>query len=171
MPQKSASSGPADIISVIITSLKKATDTITLSSLKPNTSLSDIKSQAAKQFNVPADKLRLLLNKKPVSDSKTLQDLLSTDEESELSLSAMFLGGVTPIIQAQSTLSADTVTQSSEDVTMGGTSSATKDTSLLKTEEFWTDLRGFLVQRLKSEEDAENAFAVFRKAWQRSEKR
>jgi len=34
----------------------------------------------------------------------------------------------------------------------------------LKTEEFWTDLRGFLLQRLKDEAEADRLSGVFKKA-------
>lgn len=33
-------------------------------------------------------------------------------------------------------------------------------------DEFWTDLKGFLVQRLKSQEVGEKAVGVFKKAWE-----
>ncbi len=35
---------------------------------------------------------------------------------------------------------------------------------VLKTEEFWRDLKGFLVQRLKDEATGERVWGVFRKA-------
>jgi len=35
---------------------------------------------------------------------------------------------------------------------------------VLKTEEFWGDLKGFLVQRLKDESEGERVAGVFRKA-------
>jgi len=35
---------------------------------------------------------------------------------------------------------------------------------VLKTEEFWGDLKGFLVQRLKDEEVGERVCGIFRKA-------
>ena len=33
-------------------------------------------------------------------------------------------------------------------------------------EEFWKDLKGFLVQRLKSEEVGEKAAGIFKRAWE-----
>lgn len=38
----------------------------------------------------------------------------------------------------------------------------------LKTEAFWGDLRGFLVQRLRDEGEGERLAGVFREAWERS---
>jgi hypothetical protein len=38
--------------------------------------------------------------------------------------------------------------------------------ALLKGEEFWSDLKGFLTQRLRNEEQGEKVYGVFRKAWE-----
>ena len=37
---------------------------------------------------------------------------------------------------------------------------------VLKGEEFWNDLKGFLTQRLRDEAEGEKAFGIFRKAWE-----
>ena len=95
----------------------------------------------------------MLYNKKPVPDSKVLKDLVG-DEESRVEFSVMVLGG------------AASVRRGDEEVippVAGGESGL----RMLAGEEFWVDLRGFLVQRLRDEGEGENVFGVFREAWDR----
>ena len=40
--------------------------------------------------------------------------------------------------------------------------------ALLSSEDFWSDLRGFLAQRIKDEDDAEKLVSLFRSAWNSS---
>ena len=38
---------------------------------------------------------------------------------------------------------------------------------VLRTEEFWADLKGFLAQRLRDEEEGEKLGRVFKEAWEK----
>ena len=40
--------------------------------------------------------------------------------------------------------------------------------SILQTEEFWSDVKGFLAQRLRDEKEGERLAGMFREAWKRS---
>jgi hypothetical protein len=40
------------------------------------------------------------------------------------------------------------------------------ESETLKTQEFWDDLKGFLIQRLKNESEGDKLFGVFRTAWE-----
>jgi len=42
---------------------------------------------------------------------------------------------------------------------------------LLDTEEFWVDLKGFLIQRLRDEGEGEKALEIFRGAWNGSSRK
>lgn len=162
-------------------------DIVTLTDVELNATIHDIKTQYADKTGQSLDKIKLLLNKKPAADLKTLKDLgISGDVE----LSAMVMGGgstpagTTPAVEKPDPVPASAAPASGDDpmdidsqapapesekaMAEAATSSATVDTvaSTLKSEEFWTDLKGFLVQRLRDEPEAEKLAATFRNAWQ-----
>jgi ubiquitin-like protein 4 len=104
---------------------------------------------------VPIDKIKILYAKKPVADSKTLADVLGGEGNGPAGaeFSVMLMGGVTP---------SDEPPQ--EKAKGGPTAQGPSGKEVLATEEFWDDLRGFLVQRLKDEDEGERLASVFRKA-------
>jgi hypothetical protein len=63
----------------------------------PNISLSstiyEIKTAYAQKTGLQAEKVKLLLNKKPAADLKTLKDLGVTDAAKDVELSVMVMGG------------------------------------------------------------------------------
>ena len=85
-------------------------------------------------------------------DSKILKDLVG-EEETRLEFSVMVLGG------------AATVKKGDEEV-IPPVAQGVSGVETLTSEEFWGDLKGFLIQRLRDEEEGEKVFGVFRKAWE-----
>lgn len=162
-------------------------ETVPLSDIELIATIHDIKSQYAGKTGQSLDKIKLLLNKKPAADLKTLKDLgVSGDVE----LSVMIMGGGgTPAGTTPATEKSDPVPASNAPATGGDpmdvdpqapgpesekamaeapTTSTTMDTaaSVLATEDFWADLKGFLAQRLRDETEGEKLAVVFRSAWQ-----
>ncbi|CCF33034.1 hypothetical protein CH063_05299 [Colletotrichum higginsianum] len=145
-------------INVTLKSLRNPPLDIKLSSQTLNTSILDIKTAVETRSRIPVDKMKLLYNKKPVADSKVLKDLL-TDDQSSLEFSVMVIGGAAAI--------------KAEPSPVGGSGSGQQEDigeAALDTPEFWDDLKGFLMQRLKHEQKAEELSALWRSTWQAQKK-
>lgn len=103
-------------------------------------------------------KLRVLYAKKPVPDSKVLKDVLGDGDrkgEGKLEFSVMVIGGAAAVMKKGE--------EEVEPVVAMGDSGR----EVLDKEEFWGDLRGFLVQRLRDEGERERVWSVFRGAWEK----
>jgi hypothetical protein len=112
------------------------------------------------------DKIKLLYNKKPTTDSKTLKDLLGDAAESakDIEFTVMVMGGIpagaSPGIQSTEPSAASATTPVAE-----GSGSSGKD--VLSEDGFWIDLQGFLQQRIRDETEATRLSSLFRSAWQK----
>ncbi|KAG8160528.1 hypothetical protein KVR01_010064 [Diaporthe batatas] len=144
-------------ITVRIKSLRNPPLDIRLSSQPLNTSILDIKASVSSETSIPVDKIKVLHKKKPVADSKVLKDLLGEDETS-VEFSVMVLGGAAAVSPAPKT----------DDVTAHAASTAqgTSGEAVLQTDAFWTDLRGFLSQRIRDEKITEELFGKFLSSWE-----
>jgi ubiquitin-like protein 4 len=120
------------------------------------TSIFDLKSSYAARYSVPVEKIKILFAKKPIADSKTLADVLGGgDEKAEVEFSVMLMGGVTP---------SDEPPKEKSKAKSGPAAQGPSGKEVLNTEEFWDDLKGFLVQRLRDEGEGERLAGLFRKA-------
>ncbi|KAL2205294.1 hypothetical protein CC79DRAFT_1371108 [Sarocladium strictum] len=137
-------------ITLHLKSLRNPPLDLKLTSQPLATSILDIKSQVQRQTRIPVEKMKLLHNKRPVTDSKILKDLIGDDTSSKsLEFSVMVMGGAAAIPPADEE-KAD----------------AAQETSPLSTEVFWSDLKGFLMQRLKDEKQAEDLSKLFKSSYQ-----
>ncbi|XXG97650.1 rRNA (cytosine-C5-)-methyltransferase nop2 [Hypoxylon texense] len=136
-------------LTVVVKSLRNPPLDIKLLSQTPNTSVLDIKTAVSEQTGIPVDKMKLLYKKKPTQDSKVLKDL-TTEAETSAEFSVMVMGGAaaTRPVPAQS------------DVAQGQSGG-----EVLETKEFWNDLRGFLLQRIRDEKTAGDLTDTFQAAW------
>ncbi|EMC97423.1 hypothetical protein BAUCODRAFT_33139 [Baudoinia panamericana UAMH 10762] len=164
-------------------------ETVTLADLTLQSTIHDIKTQYAQQSSQPQDKIKLLLNKKPAADLKTLQELGVAGETVELSVMIMGAGAATPTAAttpaveksepvAPSTAEPPAVDKMDVDEKTPAPSSekaqaeaeakpeaqANTAHQILASEEFWTDLKGFLSQRLRDDQEAGTLVQVFREA-------
>lgn len=87
-----------------------------------------------------------------MGDSKILKELAGQDE-SKIEFSIMVIGGA-------AALDAKTEVPGDNKVAQGASGK-----EVLATDEFWVDLKGFLVQRLRDEAEGERLFSTFRKAY------
>lgn len=145
------------------------------------TSVLDIKTAIAAQASLLPDKIKVLHKKKPVADSKVLKDLIG-DDETTVEFSVMVMGGAaavaaSPAPAATSDAAAATAAATTPEAAEEG--SAAVDTAapvaqgpsgeaVLETDAFWTDLRGFLLQRLRDEKITEELFGRFLSSWEMS---
>jgi len=147
---------------------------------------------------VNAEKIKVLLNKKPIPASKkTVAEALEGSEVSgEVELGVMVMGGAPdPPPQAQPPQSLDAIIdassasapesekaaveaeQNKHQVTPMEGVETTKDpvqpgevsgADVLETTEFWNDLQGFLEQRIRSSEEAVKLRGTFERSWRSS---
>ncbi|RYP59184.1 hypothetical protein DL770_010258 [Monosporascus sp. CRB-9-2] len=132
------------------------------------TPLLDVKAAVATATGIPADRLKLLHKRRPVSDTKVLGDLLGAagDGEMAVELSVMVMGGGGAATTAMNTAAGggtddNTDNKTAEVVAQGGPSGA----DVLGTPMFWDDLRGFLLQRVRDEKLAGELSETFETAW------
>jgi hypothetical protein len=127
------------------------------------TSIYDLKSQYSSKSGAALDKIKLVYNKKPTSDSKTLRDLLGDDAKEEVEFTVMVMGGI-PVGASPRIQSPELAAVGSVPVAEG---SGSAGLDVLKEESFWNDLQGFLQQRIRDEEEAGRLAGLFRSAWQK----
>ena len=154
-------------------------EAVTLSDITLDTSIHDLKTQYAQKANQPLDKVKLLLSRKPAADLKTLKEL-GVDGDAEFTV--MVMGGASGGTPAASSPSVEKTepplpasapppdkmdidpAPESEKAQMEAKSEASTVDGILQSEEFWADLKGFLVQRLRDQGDGERLAGVFREA-------
>ena len=132
-------------VTVDVKSLRNPPLDIKLSSQSLNTSILDVKNAVSSQTSLPTNKMKLLYKKKPIPDSKVLKDLLDQGETA-IEFSVMVLGGAS----------------AAEAPTAAGTSGA----AVVAAPAFWDDLRGFLLQRVNDEKEADRLYKLFRSSWE-----
>ena len=127
---------------------------LTLSSLDPSTSIHALKTQFANKSGTGAtvDKIKILFNKKPVADSKTLAEC--AEGSVDVDFNVMVVGG-TP---------GGTAATSEDKNPMESATSKISRVDLLASEEFWTDLKGWLGMKLKDDGEGERVLGIFRNA-------
>lgn len=144
---KNLAPGQERSVTVALKSLRNPPLDIKLTSQPLNTSLLDIKTKVSSQTRIPVDKMKILHNKRPLTDSKILKDVLGeTDMSVEFSI--MVIGGAAAI---------ETSSPASRQPT--GAAAA-------ETDAFWADLKGFLMQRLNDQATAEEFSRLFRASWE-----
>lgn len=147
----SSAPGQERSIKVSLKSLRNPPLDIKLAPQPPTTSVHDIKAQVHGQTRIPVDKMKILHNKKPVSDSKVLKDIVG-DSDNAIEFSIMVMGGAAAIPPEEAPAAPVEATGA----------------SALETDEFWTDLNGFLMQRLKDQAQAEELSKLFKSSWESS---
>jgi hypothetical protein len=174
-----------------------ASDAQTLPNISLSTTIYDIKTLYAQKTGLQAEKVKLLLNKKPAADLKTLKDLGVVDGAKDVELSVMVMGGTgnagsaaatprsqspavtekapAPAATAPDPMDIDEKTSAPESEKAAAEAEAQAPAKtesggaeeLLATEEFWDDLKGFLSQRLRDEEMGAKLSQTFRAAWKK----
>lgn len=164
-------------------------ETITISDLSLDVTIHEIKTQYAANSSQPLEKIKLLLNKKPAADLKTLKELGVAGDAVEFSV--MIMGGAAS--STPTPAMANPVVEKSEASVVGAFGAASAGDQMdidrqqgsgpeseqaqaevsapeetasreLKTDVFWDDLQGFLTQRLRDEKAAERLAKIFKEA-------
>lgn len=165
--------------------MRASSEPLTLPHQPADTTALDIKTQYAQKAGLDISKLKLLYNKRPCSDLKTLKELLPQPTPNHVELSVMIMGGPagastpsatttpaasSPAIEIPDPVATPAVSVSTPLTEQSGDKDrpmphATETASdMLKTQEFWKDLQEFLVTRLRDESEGERLVGLFRKA-------
>lgn len=155
-----------------IRSLRNPPLDLTLSSLPlATTSALDVKLAVAAETGIPVEKIKLLLNKKPVPDTRSLREMVASspgEGKGGLELGVMVMGGWSGVIGKVGGGAA--VEKGAAGGGGGGTAAVAQGLSgreVLETEAFWGGLKGFLEQRIRDEAVAGDVAERFRRAWGR----
>ncbi|KAE9371986.1 hypothetical protein N431DRAFT_456743 [Stipitochalara longipes BDJ] len=143
--------GAEKSITVSLKSLRNPPLDIELKALPLSTSILGVKEKIAEDSGIAVGKLKVLWEKRPVGDSKTLKDLVGEKDRVEMGI--MVLGGGAGASKGKEEV---------EPKVIGGEIGGGKE--VLKSEEFWADLKGYLVGRLKDEAEGERVWGVFKSA-------
>lgn len=164
-PASSSAASPATL-TITLKPLRSTSPTVTLQSQVPTTSIYDLKAAYAKDASVDINKIKVLWKKKPAVDSKTVAELIEDPSAKDAEFSIMLLPGAVASSLAQTPVSTPPVLPTGGNVGGSAAVQGSNGTGLLRTEEFWGDLKGFLTQRLRDEAEGERLAGVFRGAWE-----
>lgn len=154
--RRNTSIAPGQERSLVVTvkSLRNPPLDLRLSSQTLNTSIHDIKASVAGETGIAEDKIKILHKKKPIPDSKVLKDLVG-DDDTTIEFSVMVMGGA-----AAAAAAAAAKPDTQAEVAQGPSGA-----EVLQTPDFWEDLHGFLLQRIRDEQLASELTNTFQDAW------
>lgn len=170
-PKTSQPTTSSSLLTLSLKPLKPSFPTIPLSKIDPSKiSIYDLKAHYASESGIPAAKIKILYKKKPVTDSKTVAEVVAQDAGGEVEFGVMLMAGAaasTPVT------SPPAVAPSEGEKGLAGASAdggpaaqGPSGKEVVATEEFWADLKNFVMQRTKDEAEAERLAKVFRGAWE-----
>lgn len=143
-------------MSITLRSSRSPPIEVALKQQSPLLSVLDLKTEVSAQANIPVDKIKILHRRKPVGDAKVVEELLG-EEDTEVEFGIMVIGGAASV----GTGGPGRLEEQLPSAAVGASGK-----EVFGTEAFWTDLRGFLEQRVKDAGEGERAAALFREAWE-----
>ncbi|SLM39649.1 Ubiquitin-related domain [Lasallia pustulata] len=162
-PSTPTNPGAAPALSISLKSLRNPPIDLRLSEQSPGTSIHDVKVAVAETLGEKGtEKIRILYKKKPCADSKTIGEVVGEEATGEVELAVMVIGWTAPQapdLTEAAAIGADTV-MSEAPVAHGRSGEA-----VVETEEFWGDLQGWLLQRVRDETATAEALACFKRGW------
>ena len=148
-------------LNITLKSSKNPVMSLSLPSTDIGTSVLALKEKVAKELKIEGtDRIRVLYKRKPAGDVKTIKEVVGEDDVGqEVDFGVMVMG-----YKENATKDEDTPMNDVENPVAQGASRE----EVLTGEDFWNDLRGFLVQRLQDEGKAVEVFHKFRESWEKS---
>ncbi|KAF2263875.1 hypothetical protein CC78DRAFT_464777 [Lojkania enalia] len=165
----SAADNAAQTISVTLKPMKSTSPTVPLSSIDPSkTSIFDLKSSYASNSGLPAAKIKILYKKKPAVDSKTVAEVIGQDARDSVEFSVMVMAGATATpVTSPPVVAPLTEAEKGLGVESGLAVQGPSGKEVVVDDEFWEDLSGFIVQRIRDEKEGRRLVDVFRQAWEK----
>jgi hypothetical protein len=155
---------------VSLKNLKAPSSSLQLENQTLTTSIYDLKEAYASKSGGATDKIKLLYNKKPTQDSKTLSEILgdSASTAREVEFSIMVLGGGAAGKATASPAASPGIEIPQPEMAPASVAQGTSGAEVLKSAEFWDDLNGFLLQRVRDEGEAKRLSTLFKTSWEKS---
>ena len=158
--------GSAPALSVSLKSLRNPPLDMTLPAQTFTTSILDLKQAVAEKIGAEnTEKIRLLYKKKPCADSKTIKDVLGEESGKEVEFTVMVLGGVSAAGEENRRESEDKEEKTDVAMEDAPVAQGSSGVEVLEGKEFWDDLRGFLLQRVRDQDVAQKAAKMFEEVW------
>ena len=159
-PKSSEEAQRAPTANVTLKSSRNPVMSLSLPGTDVGTTILQLKERVAKELNMEGtDKVRVLYRKKPAGDIKTIKDLVGEEGVAgEVELSIMVMGYKE---ESRGKEAEDTEMKDVEAPVVQGPSG----NEVLNGEEFWSDLKGWLLQRIRDEEKAGEVFDKFKGSW------
>jgi ubiquitin-like protein 4 len=149
--------------------MKSSSPTVPLSGIDTSkTSIFDLKNAYSTKSSIAVSKIKVLWNKKPVSDSKTIGEVIGQDAGTEVEFSIMIMGGGvttggTPVTNPP----AVAPSEAEKGLGAGPAAQGPSGKEVVASSEFWEDLKGFVVQRIRDEQEGQRLVSVFKAAWEK----
>ncbi|KAF2273871.1 uncharacterized protein EI97DRAFT_495803 [Westerdykella ornata] len=170
--QQDATTTPSTI-NITLSPMKPTSPTVPVPNITPSTtSIFDLKQAYSTASSIPAAKIKILWKKKPAQDSKTVAEVVGQDiEGGNVEFSVMVLGGATASAAAPAAVpSPPAVAPGEAEKGLAAGVPAVQGPNgkeVVATQEFWDDLRGFVIQRIRNEEEGSRLAGVFKAAWEK----
>ena len=149
-------------LNITLKSLKNPVMSLSLPSTDVGTSVLALKEKVAKELSIEGtDRIRILYKRKPAGDVKTVKEVIGEEDVGQVvDFGVMVMGYKEDATKKDE----DTPMKDVEEPVAQGLNAD----EVLTGEEFWIDLREFLVQRLRDEGKAGEVFNKFRESWGKS---
>ena len=111
-----------------------------------------------------------MYKKKPVVDSKTVAEVIGQDAGGDVEFSVMVLGGATAggtPVQSPPAVAPSEAEKGLAGQGAGPAAQGPSGKDVVAGPEFWDDLRGFVLQRIRDEKEGERLVGVFKGAWEK----
>ncbi|KAL8726670.1 MAG: hypothetical protein Q9181_005959 [Wetmoreana brouardii] len=180
-PSTSTISAQQQDINITLKSLRNPPLTLSLS--KPSSiTIYDLKKEVARELGQEGTEgIKLLWHRKPVSDAKTVAEVVGAEEGKGVEFGVMVMGGGGGG-GGDAARSAETEAkgEGGGDVQMGGVEDTAREKGggrempaaqgasgeeVVQSAAFWDDLKGWLMQRVRDEGVAEEVWSLFKRGW------
>ncbi|KAL8982796.1 MAG: hypothetical protein Q9205_002795 [Flavoplaca limonia] len=157
-------------ISITLRSLKPPALNLRLPSQPLATSIFALKQAIASDIKRDStDGIKILYQRKPCSDAKTVGEVVGEQAKGEVEFGVMVVGGAAPAAAVDASVGKG---GEGEDVKMGGeveeglpAAQGASGDEVLGSAAFWDDLKGWLMLRVRDEGKAEEVWSLFKRGW------
>ncbi|KAF2637884.1 hypothetical protein P280DRAFT_406367 [Massarina eburnea CBS 473.64] len=189
-PSASEPTTSASSLTITLKPMKPTHPTVPLPDIVPTkTSIYDLKTSYSASTSLPASKIKILYKKKPVADSKTVAEVIGADAGSEVEFGVMVMGGAvaggTPVASppavapseaekglagpasGETEVEAEAEAEAGAGAGAGPAAQGPSGKEVVAGDEFWEDLKGFVLQRIRDEKEGERLVGLFKEAWEK----
>ncbi|KAI4225306.1 MAG: hypothetical protein L6R36_004006 [Xanthoria steineri] len=164
--QPPPSANNENTISITLRSLKTPPLNLTLPSQALVTSIFDLKQRVAKEIQRESTEgIKILYQRKPCSDAKTVGEVVGEEGAKEVEFGVMIVGvgaGGASVAGGEDVKMGERVGEGKGEVPAAQGQSGEE---VLGSAEFWDDLKGWLMQRVRDEGKADEVWSLFKRGW------